>query len=358
MWLFENTIEDLKKEYREVFREDISVNDRVDIKRKIIEKLRSYQLDELENFRLMISDEKKYISAYQSIISPISVSLFILFLSIFGSSIIDNLMSNSEHRVASYLGLLCLIVMIIIGSINEFLRLQKKLSFSDYVLESIEEMNQNSVTPPRNEDPDETNTNVRDNDISQATNFENSIIDSNHAYSILDRTLGFISNCEGKTSIILGIYGVIFSVIITNNGLLLLKNIYQNSLINGNIIDYILLIGLTGALVGFFIGLYYLFLVLFPRIDDKGVRDEGLKKDSLIFWGSIIKNRSCIEYKRKLSNCNNKALIEDIISQIYINADICNRKFVSYKKGLKLSLFSFMIGILMYVLGIEMYNLL
>ena len=51
MWLFENTIEDLKKEYREVFREDISVNDRVDIKRKIIEKLRSYQLDELENFR-------------------------------------------------------------------------------------------------------------------------------------------------------------------------------------------------------------------------------------------------------------------------------------------------------------------
>ena len=52
-------------------------------------------------------------------------------------------------------------------------------------------------------------------------------VDKDGALDILDRTIGFVRNCDNKASIFLGTFGVILTIVLTTDGLDNLMSIVQ-----------------------------------------------------------------------------------------------------------------------------------
>lgn len=78
--------------------------------------------------------------------------------------------------------------------------------------------------------------------------------------------------------------------------------------------------------------------------------------DSLYYFESA-EDKKYVEFKEKVLNESFEDEIEDLISQIYINAKICSAKFKFYQKGIRYT-FVGVAGILtMYVVGMILLKL-
>ncbi len=78
---------------------------------------------------------------------------------------------------------------------------------------------------------------------------------------------------------------------------------------------------------------------------------QGTYKDSLYFFEAIAKS-TFPEYKEKVAKRIEEDDINDIMSQIFINAKICTIKYSLYKKGIKFSFLGIAGILILYVIGI------
>ena len=151
----------------------------------------------------------------------------------------------------------------------------------------------------------------------------------------LDRTLGLISGCDNKTSIILAIVGVISTILFTEKGLGDLHNILVKLDICGSV-GAVMYLCLFVALVGIIcIGLFHLILVLCAKVEISDIQREGVVEDSKFFFGSISSNKDFYQYKEKFSEMTKEQVLEDLLSQNYINSIIASEKYKNYNFGLK-----------------------
>ncbi|MCT4606322.1 MAG: hypothetical protein N4A64_09515 [Marinisporobacter sp.] len=180
-------------------------------------------------------------------------------------------------------------------------------------------------------------------------------ISKNDALDILDRIIGFVNNCDTKASIMLGIYGVLSTILFTSKGIIKLKNIIITSWKNGMRYDILYLILIVFSSIVFVFGIYKLFQVLFPKTDCSDKQQDELDLDSKVFFGNIAKNPTYKQYKEKLLNCNDDDYINDIISQIYLNAFICDAKFKNYKIGFLTSFIGCILFVVFLGIGILIY---
>ena len=172
-------------------------------------------------------------------------------------------------------------------------------------------------------------------------NKENSI-DRDDALNILDRVIDFINNCDNKTSIILGVFGVIITVILTTDGIGGIKRILDASMETTPCCGIPYLILWMASLITIFIGLFKLVSVLIAKLDFN---------NSNIYFGSISRNGTSEKYQAKLLSISDDEIISDIISEIYINSKICTKKFSSYNLGLKLTVIGSFAFLLLWVIG-------
>lgn len=151
---------------------------------------------------------------------------------------------------------------------------------------------------------------------------------------ILDRNTAWIENCDSKTSIILGSFGVIAGIFLAADYVSKFKSVfgYMASHVSFWTVVYIILYILSISLI--LVGCVCWLTVLFARVNPNKFSNRGIKLDSLIFFSSIAKHKSLSAYKRDLEKCETKQMEEDLISQIYICSIICNQKFKYYKLGL------------------------
>lgn len=169
---------------------------------------------------------------------------------------------------------------------------------------------------------------------------------------ILDRNITWIENCDTKTSIILGGIGVVFGVLLASDYVNKIVGIFNHMLCNIGfwsgtyiVISIISVMVLCG-------GMFFLIRVLLPKKNPALFKEKGVIVDSLIFFQSIAKNKTFQAYKTKVLDCTEEKLCEDIISQIYICSNICDKKFDNYKKGLILSICGFALFAVMMLIGI------
>lgn len=100
--------------------------------------------------------------------------------------------------------------------------------------------------------------------------------------------------------------------------------------------DY-LMFSLAGCLL--FISLIYVYKGQYPR--------TASSNKSLIYFGTIAEMK-CSDFKDKFKNASNEEYLEDLLSQIHINAEILQKKFRSLKVALSmisLSVMPWMIAI-------------
>ncbi|MFB5678767.1 DUF6326 family protein [Paenibacillus terreus] len=159
------------------------------------------------------------------------------------------------------------------------------------------------------------------------------IIDKNDLLARLDRLLDWIKSCDTKTSIVIAGIGLFLTIFTSEHSFNMLKDILNGALGKLNFSNILYLIFLVIAMALLMIGTYCLVRVLTPRLSKNVEVLAGMQTDSLYYFESISKN-NYREFAEKLRSRNETDDVNDILSQIYINAKICTVKYDYYKKGI------------------------
>lgn len=190
---------------------------------------------------------------------------------------------------------------------------------------------------------------------SEKTIEQEASISKEEAIDILDRIIGFISSCDNKASIVLGTLGVILSIMLLSDEIKYLSSAIRTASQTRGFFDvfFILMLMLTVILIAY--GIYRLLNVLIARTANKVHDSKIFCFDSLLYFNEIAKNETYEIYKEKLLKYNKADLLNDVISQIYINSIICKRKYENYNIGTKISMIGLAGFILLWVAGFIIY---
>jgi len=168
----------------------------------------------------------------------------------------------------------------------------------------------------------------------------------------LDRHLDWIKSCDTKASIVIAGAGIFLSIFTSEHSINMLNQILSQTILHINFSNFLYL-ALFFVFWGTFIyGTYCLVRVLVPMMKKEVlIFQQDTRLDSLYYFESID-DKKYIEFKEKMANETPEDEIEDLLTQIYINARVCSAKYSFYRKGIK-STFIGIAGILiLYTVGI------
>lgn len=179
----------------------------------------------------------------------------------------------------------------------------------------------------------------------------NSSLDKGNLLGRLDRQLDWIKSCDTKTSIVIAVLGVFLTIFTTDSSITMIKNILTEAIQNVNFANFLYLFFFLISWILFIYGAYCLVKVLIPRLSKEVLTDAGIYTDSLYFFETIAKE-SFIDFKEKINSTVPADEINDILSQIYVNAKISTIKYSYYSKGIKYSFIGIATILFLYVIGI------
>lgn len=173
------------------------------------------------------------------------------------------------------------------------------------------------------------------------------------ATQTLERNIGFVTNCDNKTSIVLAAFGVLITIILTNEGLNEIFNIVKSCIATKTFCSILYLLCFAGAIFAMVLGMFNLGSVLIAKTSEEviGRNDEN----SRIFFSGIRKNGDHNVYHQKFCAMNKEELLNDLIEQIYINADIASIKYATYNRGLRCTIVGFVFFVVLLLIGIYIY---
>ena len=111
----------------------------------------------------------------------------------------------------------------------------------------------------------------------------------------------------------------------------------------------IYLILLSAVLLILCAGLVLLINVLIAKVDNSEVSNN-----SPIFFSGINSYKDIKEYSENIYKMSKDDILNELISEIYINADIATKKYKKYNIGLKLTISGFIVFIILILIGL--YN--
>lgn len=173
----------------------------------------------------------------------------------------------------------------------------------------------------------------------------------------LDRHLEWIKSCDTKASIVIAGAGIFLSIFTAEHSINMLNQIFAQSINNINFSNFLYL-SLFLLFWGLFVyGSYCLIRVLVPMMKKEVmIFQQDTHADSLYYFESID-DKKYSEFREKMINESPEAELEDLLTQIYINAKICSSKYKFYKKGIR-STFVGIAGIItLYAVGIVLVKL-
>ena len=173
------------------------------------------------------------------------------------------------------------------------------------------------------------------------------------ATQTLDRNIGFITNCDNKTSIVLAAFGVFLAIILTNEGLNEIFNIVKACIAIKTFCSILYLLCFVGAIFVMILGMFNLGSVLVAKTSEEAIgrKDEN----SRIFFAGIRKNGDYNTYHQKFCAMSKEDILSDLIEQIYINADIASIKYATYNRGLRRTSVGFIFFVVLLLIGIYIY---
>lgn len=168
----------------------------------------------------------------------------------------------------------------------------------------------------------------------------------------LDSINQWISNCDTKSSFVLTFFGVVLTIIFTSKvGEEMISSFsFQNAdeVNQKTVFNFFLVLISSFFIISSLITFYHIYLTLKGRINDKVYGQNALNTDSKIFFRSIASKT--FENFEKESNTEDKSeYLNDLNSQVFINANIVTLKFKHYNKSLlwmSISLITFLAFIL------------
>lgn len=146
----------------------------------------------------------------------------------------------------------------------------------------------------------------------------------------------WISNCDTKSSFILTFYGVVLTIIFTSNiggEMISTFSFSKTKEVNcESFINFILLLTTIAFFITSIVTFYQIYSTLKGRIDANFYKQNGLKTDSNIFFGSIA-SKTYDNFENESNNQDELTYLNDMNSQVFINANIASEKFKHYNKS-------------------------
>lgn len=173
----------------------------------------------------------------------------------------------------------------------------------------------------------------------------------------LDRHLEWIKSCDTKASIVIAGAGIFLSIFTAEHSINMLNQIFAQSINNINFSNFLYL-SLFLLFWGLFVyGSYCLIRVLVPMMKKEVIIfQQDTHADSLYYFESID-DKKYSEFREKMINESPEAELEDLLTQIYINAKICSSKYKFYKKGIRSTFIGIAGIIILYAVGIVLVKL-
>lgn len=170
-----------------------------------------------------------------------------------------------------------------------------------------------------------------------------------------DRTLEWIRACDTKSSILLAGIGIMLTILTTDPFIKKYTDIYSffrtDAVFWTGVLYLLIVIFFLGCII---VSIGYLILELNPSLISK--KNDNQTTDSLYFFGTIAK-KDRNQFKSEYLSLNSMSDIDDLLTEIHINAQICNFKYKCTKKGLVLATVGFFGIIVMLVIGLFTLNL-
>ena len=169
----------------------------------------------------------------------------------------------------------------------------------------------------------------------------------------MDRVIGFVERYFTKTSISLGVWGVVISALLQEPIYLKLSYLFEYYNKHFNALSVVYFICTFLSLVVFSCGIVNFVLTLVAKAPVS-------KKDSRLFYADIAENKSISTFKRKIEQSTEEQVRDDYINQIYINSVLCREKNKRYNKGVYFSSVGFICfiisSIVFHVLSLSHFN--
>lgn len=173
------------------------------------------------------------------------------------------------------------------------------------------------------------------------------------ATQTLDRNIGFVVNCDNKISITLAAFGVLLAIILTNKGLNKICYIIKSCIEIKNFCNVFYLVCFAGAVFVMLWGMFNLGSVLIAKTSEEVIGRK--EENSRIFFAGIRKSGDNKTYNQRFCAMSKEDLLNDLIEQIYINADIASIKYATYNRGLKRTIVGFIFFVVLLLIGIYIY---
>lgn len=173
------------------------------------------------------------------------------------------------------------------------------------------------------------------------------------ATQTLDRNINFIANCDNKTSIVLATFLGAFAIILTNEGANKILNIVKTCLETKTFCNILYLLCLISAFFVMMLGVFILGNILIAKTSEEAIGRKA--ENSRIFFAGIRKSGNYNTYNQRFRTMNKEDLLNDLIEQIYINADIASNKYATYNRGVRCIIIGFTLFVFFIFIGIYIY---
>ena len=183
-------------------------------------------------------------------------------------------------------------------------------------------------------------------------NSNNTTMDKDELNKVLERTIGWINNCDTKVSIILSGIGVMFGIFLATDHLRKFLAIIKWMFDNSSFLAFVYLAFILISIILVLLGVSFFVNALLSRTNILKFKEKKVSLVSLLFFSTISDFSSVEEYKKEVEKCEEKQYIEDLITQIYVCSLICNGKFKYYKRGLLFSIIGVALYCLMNFIGV------
>lgn len=150
--------------------------------------------------------------------------------------------------------------------------------------------------------------------------------------------------------------GVLLTIILTNDGLIAMRDIIHNCLAQRSLCSIVYLICFAIAILILVQGMYQLGSVLIARtsVDSKNLKGRS-SDNSHIFFEGIHKYVTFQTYKEEFQAMDRQELLTELIAQIYINADVATIKYNKYNSGFKQTIIGFVAFVIVLLIGLYIY---
>lgn len=162
--------------------------------------------------------------------------------------------------------------------------------------------------------------------------------------SRMDRIIHWVEVCDTKTSIILAVQAMLLTIVCSTDFVFnAVRKVLSDTFFHTGEREFcfwglMVVVFLILLIAAFGISLYHLFEVLKAKTDAKQTKDKNVRdKDSLIHFQCIADKEAFKDYcafREKIKAETEENAMNDLLSQVYINAKRCDEKFNHYNKGL------------------------